>query len=567
MNNSFSFIKTKISLLLFLLIPCSIYTQSEISLMEKYHLYRDRLLTEFILVSPEVEQFGTNIPAIDRRLDSEGNPVWVSWSDGNSNFNQWLGILATEYRLLKNNGQDYQETLSMLLYSMLAIERLDLYSEYLLRQHHKKYIIYNGDTIYNYILLPDDINGFLIRDDVSLGFWKQYHNHFKAPFGEYNKIKDATNTYNSVFRRGLIPKQGMSQDNIFYLMQTLAVVKAMTEPESIKNIELKFINNIIPEYLSEKNIISNDSVYFDRWVIDITDRLVRHIRQEYPKPEISLKPFRNNWRAKPSKHILFAIMSTRWYIMNPVSDSIVREGSGEDMGVWMNSYGAAKAANTITGTDKYHYDNSDRGLSKYLFKSLVFKNMRFLKIGGIPLPEEIDDYMFRSLATIADINPSKNSYKLLHTLRDKRDNKTYEHNPLILYLLHKDKYKNVYKPGVSYYEEDKQYYEYMLNLAPKSGPTTDQTVEDYHPFWTSSSRLTWPRNEGWVTSKPMDFAGMDYMYLHNLYRLVFDSSDYYLPDNRINAIESKFYKNYPKPDFTKDAEYNYMPPEIVDILP
>lgn len=535
------------------------FGQDRISNMEKYHKYRERLLTEFIVTSSNVEQFGVNIPAVDRRVDSAGNVTWISWSDGNSNFNQWLGLLSTEYRLLKNNNQDYQETLGLLLYAFLALERLDLYAEYNLRKHHNKYVIHENDTIYDFILIPDDINGFLLRDDVSLGFWKQYHEHFGSKYGRYNRRMDGTNTYRSVFQIGLIPKQGMSQDNIYYLMQSLAMVKKMLDPECIRNIDVIFINDIIPKYLTSKEIISNDTVYFGRWVIDITDRLLNHIRQEHPKQEIVLKPFRGNWRARPSKHNIFGIMSSRWYIMNPVTDTIVREGSGEDMGVWINSYGAAEAANTITGTNNYHYDNSDTGLSKYIFKSLLFKNMKFLKFGGFPFPEHFDDYMFRALASIADINWEDNPYGLLHLLRDKRANKTYEHNPLILFLLHQDKYSEIYKPGISYYEEDKQFYEYLLNAAPINGPTTDRRVEDFSPYWSTSSRLTWPNNKGRVTSVIWNYAGMDYMYLYNLYRLVFDDSDYYLPADKIRLDERIILHKSPKPVFESNAEYNHMP--------
>ena len=113
----------RLSLLLVFILCFSlgIYAEKSVSLSEKYVHYRNRLLQEWIMVSSDVEQFGVNIPAVDRRLDTLGNVAWISWSDGNSNFNHWLGLLATEYRLLKNNNQDYQETLAMLLDSMIAL--------------------------------------------------------------------------------------------------------------------------------------------------------------------------------------------------------------------------------------------------------------------------------------------------------------------------------------------------------------------------------------------------------------------------------------------------------------
>jgi hypothetical protein len=533
-------------------------SQNSTELSNKYINYRNNLLDEWIIVSPDVEQFGVNIPAVDRILDSLGNPRWVSWSDGNSNFNHWLGILATEYRLLKNNGQDYQETLSMLVYSMLAIERLDLYSEYALRKQHNTES-YNNDS--ELIKYPDDINGFMIRDDVSLGFWRQYHKHFKSEYGWHNKTGDGTNRYLSVFQKGVIAKEGMSQDNITYMLQSLALVKTLVDDENISKIEINFINTYIPDYLKSKGILNGKTISFDKWVDDLTDRLVRRCFHEYPEPKVVLKI--TTGKAHPSKTKFGGIMSSYWYIMNPVTNDLVAEGNGEDMGVWMNSYGIAEAGNFITGKTCYHSDGSEKGLNAYLFKALLFKNLRFLKQGGFPVPDNIDDYMFRALASISDINWDEDSYDLLYLLGDKRLGWTYEHNPLILYLLHSDKYKKVYSSGIDFYEKDKKYYKELLGFAPFDGPSTDYTRSDYHPFWSSSSRLNWPHNKGNRNAKDVrEYVGMDYMFLYNLYRLVFEPKGYELPKDRRNEILTKSATAYPIPDLKGiDAQFYYLPPK------
>lgn len=536
----------------------SIHAQNTAGLFDKYVNYRNRLLDEWIIVSPDVEQFGVNIPAVDRILDSLGNPSWVSWSDGNSNFNHWLGILATEYRLLKNNGQDYQETLSMLIYSMLALERLDLYSEYALRKHHKTNSYRSVSELIKY---PEDINGFLIRDDVSLGFWRQYFKHFKSEYGWHNNTGDGTNRYLSVFQKGVIAKEGMSQDNIIYLLQSLALVKGLVDDENISKIEIKFTNNYIPDYLKSKGILTGKTISFDKWVDDLTDRIVRRCFHEYPEQEVVLKI--TTGKAHPSKTKFGGIMSSYWYIMNPVTNDLVAEGNGEDMGVWMNSYGIAEAGNFITGKNCYHSDGSEKGLNAYLFKALLFKNLKFLKHGGFPVPDNIDDYMFRTLASISDINWDKSSYNLLYLLGDKRPGWTYEHNPLILYLLHTNKYKKVYSSGIDLYENDKKYYQELLGYAPFNGPSTDYTRSDYHPFWSSSSRLNWPNNAGNRNAKEVrEYVGMDYMFLYNLYRLVFEPQGYSLPSERRNEILKKSANAYPVPDLKGiDAEFYYLPPK------
>jgi hypothetical protein len=537
--------------------------QESNSLNLKYIQYRNRLLEEWIIVSPKVEQFGVNIPAVDRRLDVNGIPKWVSWSDGNSNFNHWLGVLATEYRLLKNSKQTYSETLSMLVYTMMALERLDLYSEYSLRKQHGIYEIHGKDTIVGFVDYPEDINGFLIRDDVSLGFWRQYNKHFGPEYGWHNKTKDGTNTYLSVFQIGVIPKEGMSQDNIIYLLQSLALVKQLVDNEDISAVELEFINPYIPEYLKSKDIWVGNTINFDKWVIDLTDRLTKRMQHDYPEQEIVLNPIQG--KARPSKNHLGGIMSSRWYIMNPITNDLVAEGNGEDMGVWMNSYGVAEAANFITGTKSYHIDGSDRGANKYLFKALLFKDFKFLGQGGFPIPEAIDDYMFRTLASIADINWKDDSFDLLYLLGDKRKAWTYEHNPLILVLLHSEKYKKIYKSGNPIFEKDKLYYQELLGFAPIDGPSTDTRRADYHPFWSSSSRLNWPANEGNRNTKEvMEYAGMDYMFLHNLYCLIFEPDSFSLPLSRKNQVVQKTCESYPIPNMKGvDAEFFYEAPIVV----
>ncbi len=553
--------KHKYSLFLIILFFSQISFSNNQSLIDKYVNYRNRLLNEWIIISSDLEQFGVNIPAVDRRLDSLGNVEWLSWSDGNSNFNHWLGLLSTEYRLLKNNNQDYQETLSMLFYSLIALERLDLYSEYTLRKHHG---IDSEKSDFELINYPEDINGFLIRDDVSLGFWRQYYKHFKNEYGWHNKTNNGTNRYLSVFQKGVIAQQGMSQDNIIQLLQALALINVLVDDENISKIEFQFRNNFIPDYLKSKNIWYGDVISFKKWTEDLADRLVRHCHQTYPQQKIVLKP-KNKLKALPSQNKFGALLSSYWYIMNPVTNDLVAEGNGEDMGVWLNSYGIAEAGNFIKGQNIYHYDNSDKGLSAYLFKSLLFKNLRILKIAGLSLPEEIDDYMFRILASISDINWKSKSYDLLYLLGDKREKYTYEHNALVLVVLHKQKYQKVYKSGIMQYENDKKFYKELLELAPFSGPSSDYSREDYHPYWSASSRLVWPNNKGNRNSKhPMEYVGMDFMFLYNLYRLVFEPNNYSLNTKAINEVKTKSFTNFPTPNLEHEGvEYFYLPPSNV----
>ncbi len=544
--------------LFFILLLCAVnilVAQNVADIHEKYQGYRSRLLDEWLVTSENVEQFGVNIPAMDRRVDSNGKKIWISWSDGNANFNHWLGILSTEYRLLKDNGQNYDETLKLLVYAMLSIERLDLYSEYALRCHHGLVSPDSAD-VSELVKYPDDINGFLLRDDVTLGFWKQYHDKFGIEYGSVNKKKDGTGRYLSVFQLGAIQKEGQSQDNICYMMQGLALVKALVDDEPLENVPIVFVNPYIPDYLQKKGIFSNGTVHFGLWVDDIVDRLVGHMYNDYPDRCIAMK-FSNSMKARPYKVSMGAMLKSRWYIMNPITNDLVAEGNGEDMGVWINSYGIAEAATRLTGKN-YHADGSNYGLNKYVFNSVLYKDMRILGLGGLPLPDGLDDYMIRALATIGDINRGgKNSTRLFYLMDDKRDKWTYEHNPLILYLLHKEKYSHIYHQGVKLYDEDEPFYRNLLSQAPSYCPSTDSTRSDWSPYWSTTSRMNWPKNKGRVDCKNVwEFSGMDFMFLYNLYRLVF------CPDGfEVNQMQLKNTKQYNVPEMQEtDVQYFYLPP-------
>ena len=542
-------------LILFMLMSSFAMAQEVADIHAKYQDYRSRLLDDWLVTSENVEQFGVNIPAMDRRVDANGKRIWISWSDGNANFNHWLGILSTEYRLLKDNGQNYDETLKLLVYAMLSIERLDLYSEYALRCHHGL-VSPDSDDVSQMVKYPDDINGFLLRDDVTLGFWKQYHDKFGIDYGSVNKKKDGTGRYLSVFQRGVIEKEGQSQDNICYMMQGLALVKALVDDESLANVPITFVNPYIPDYLKKKGIFVNGKVRFGVWVDDIVDRLVGQMYHDYPERRIALK-ISKSMKALPYKVTMGALQSSRWYIMNPVTNDLVAEGNGEDLGVWMNSYGIAEAATKLTGKN-YHADGSNYGLSKYFFNSVLYKDMRVLGLGGLPLPDGLDDYMMRALATVGDINRGgKNSARLFYLMDDKREKWTYEQNPLILYLLHKDKYSHIYHSGVKLYDDDEPFYRNLLSQVPSDCPSTDSTRPDWSPYWSTTSRMNWPKNTGKVDcANVWEYSGMDFMFLYNLYRLVF------CPDGfEINTVQLKNTRQYNVPEMQEaDVQYFYLPP-------
>ena len=96
--------KTVLKYFLLLIIPFNCFAQSQQLNLEKYWKYRKRLRDKFIVVS-NINYPGTNIPARDKFPYFKSNEGLLHWGDGNENLSHYISMLATEYRLLKNNNQ------------------------------------------------------------------------------------------------------------------------------------------------------------------------------------------------------------------------------------------------------------------------------------------------------------------------------------------------------------------------------------------------------------------------------------------------------------------------------
>ena len=70
---------------------------------------------------------------------------------------------------------------------------------------------------------------------------------------------------------------------------------------------------------------------------------------------------------------------------------------------------------------------------------------------------------------------------------------------------------------------DRQMYEHLLNIAPPDGPSSQCGVRE----WTSTSRCLWP-STGRFPNERVEYNGLDYMMLYNLYCITFNIKGYHL---------------------------------------
>jgi|GEM_PF-2153932 len=139
---------------------------------EKYWKFRNSFKEKFVKIGP---LNGESLPAgmlkpfdcVDTYDDIEdGSGMGATpygemhWGDGMIRHGHYLTLLATEYRLLKNNGQAEQAraTLNELYYALNVIRRLDLVAE----EHQ--------DVIHGTNTTVSPLNGFYNREDVGEDF-------------------------------------------------------------------------------------------------------------------------------------------------------------------------------------------------------------------------------------------------------------------------------------------------------------------------------------------------------------------------------------------------------------
>ncbi len=184
----------RVLLLLLLLANFQVISQTPELNLAKYWNYRSNLKSDF-LVAGDPEDPGSYIPAGNRNQQAGV----MQWGDATWYMGHYLCVLATEYRLLKDNNQDLSEIEAELTGLIQSLNRLDLTAE-----------TYFGGTA--------SLNGFFLRDDVP----QNYHQHFPG-----------INVVTSDFQSSSGPRV-MSQDQVWSLLVGLALVKKLVDDPAIK---------------------------------------------------------------------------------------------------------------------------------------------------------------------------------------------------------------------------------------------------------------------------------------------------------------------------------------------
>ena len=352
------------------------YSQDPESNLAKYWSYRKRLEDKFMVVSPNIFEQGTNIPAVRISPDLNG----IAWDDGNGSFNQYISVLATEYRLLKNAGQDYSTTIRNLYYALGSFIRLDVFGESYYRTPN--------------VIKDNDGNGCFIRCDVQNPFRNKYgpygNKHFtENDFGWDSNPSDMLASLNSL-------------DNVGHFLESFSLVNALVDNEMVDGTLVDFKSMA----LFEATMIINNMYHPDA-------------------------PLASNFPLSPDV----------WYLNDPVTGQHISNalGGGLDGGMQILSFGFVSVARHLHLKNTPDY-NADL-LSSVLFNTAASNPTPEFNFMGIPII--FDDFKVRELCALGNISVgTRNPYQLLIDKQNEATVLKYEYLPMLWCVLNND-YSNI----------------------------------------------------------------------------------------------------------------------------
>lgn len=232
--------------------------QSNQTNLDKYWHYRYRLVNYFMVVG---DGQGESLPADVRNLWGNG---LLNWGETPRYLGWYIGVLATEYRLLANNGQwqALEQTKKELYYALKALERLDNIAE----------TLYCYGPPSNCVTYSPSLNGFLTQDDIYSNFVQDHYIELNKdlPVITYPPSQQwlVGSGFPAIVDGTIAPAQPgahpISQDMCEELMIGLSLVKKCVDPGPLS----------FPD--KNSNMISDD---LRQRAIDEADRIISYVRE------------------------------------------------------------------------------------------------------------------------------------------------------------------------------------------------------------------------------------------------------------------------------------------------
>lgn len=449
----------------------------------RYWYYRYRLINDFTIVG---DCQGCSLPVPERNL---GQSHQMKWGDGTINLGWYIGVLGTEYKLLKNSNQDVSQTVKELYYALKAFNRLDE----------------NAESYWRCATCPPnsqtgDLNGFFIRDDVPADFTSPVkqdavvdeslsnYDHFNQGITSTSMVNNVESDFSHQLSQGKPPSE-MSHDQVYHLLMGLALVNKFVDPDA--NYNGLPLNNV------------DGNTYILQESRNIVTRIVTYMKDH-----------------------------DNWVIKNPVTDSCLIDGNGYvncgfngTGNATLMSYGLAEAA--CFAANEVNPNPYDPSLSCDDFHNAlsIADNESWQLAHAVTYPYSSEYYKILSMVAVGSswrnlLGINISAFKLGEYINEwSLTMNDYHYLSLLHQVLH---------GGVNYIDDSR--YTDLLNTAPCTGPYNYGNGHWDSYEWSSTNRLMYPDRRASNDLEPIDFPGeypgLDYMLLHNLYYIIRDENDF-----------------------------------------
>ncbi|MCD4723683.1 MAG: T9SS type A sorting domain-containing protein [Bacteroidales bacterium] len=186
--------------------------------LEKYWHFRENLKTEFMYytnsayTTPGANIVAENVKYLEFMPYNQG-PEFVRWADAPFIHGHYLGVLALEYYLLKENRQDVTETLNELAQALYTYVRLDL----------------SAETVWGWN--ATHYNGFFLRDDVD----------DTGPAAQYFSGKEIKSDWVD----GYGEMNTVSQDQVWGMLLGLRLIHRLVDNQSILDVAANIASTLM----------------------------------------------------------------------------------------------------------------------------------------------------------------------------------------------------------------------------------------------------------------------------------------------------------------------------------
>ncbi len=231
----------------------------------KYWYYRWRLINDFLLIG---DCHGCSIPASIRleyyKFHVPGHFKNIKWGDASVDLGWYISVLAGEYRILHDNGEPTDSVAKELYYALLALERLDAYSDEI--EQGNPNLSAPQSTPYPSNML----DGYFVRDDVPEDFLNNNYAHFNSGWASVLQLDSMTSSY--------VERVNSASQKPCGTKDALTGIGESVDQFSGVFLGLASIKFFLP------SSASFNGQNFHNWADELTDRIMGHIRDNDGTP-------------------------------------------------------------------------------------------------------------------------------------------------------------------------------------------------------------------------------------------------------------------------------------------